>query len=157
MKKPIKFHTAAENIELAPALSKIRQIINETAQITNMLHNNLPSLSQICHCGAIDHDEEIIVLFVANNSAFYKVNQLIPQIEDILYAHQIRYNKLMIKVRPETAVSSKRKKPHLLTPEQRDGWRKLAAQIGREDLIKNDNEIILNTSHNQDDDFIIKL
>lgn len=156
MRKNIKFHTAAENLEISPGLNQIRSIINEAAYITQVLHANLATLANICHCGAIDRNEDIIVLFVANNSAFYKINQLIPTIEDIFYAHQIRYNKIMIKVRPENSQATKHKKPNVLSQKQKDGLLRLAKQIGREDLIKAEiSEITTGTE--SVDDFEIKL
>ena len=74
------------------------------------------------------------MLYVINNGAFYKVNQLVPDIQDVLAVNQVYLSKLLVKVRPE-----KYFKPIVkpqLDPLQHAMLEKFAAAINRPDLIK---------------------
>lgn len=136
-RKPIVFTTAAEKLEEIYTLSNIRKLVDEAQQITQLIHDNLPAIRNLCRCGAIVHKESLIVIFVKNNSAFYNVNQYAGQIHDIIYAAGIRYDKIVIKVSAnQQKLINKNVTQQKLTEAQRNSWMNLAKAINRKDLME---------------------
>ena len=133
-KKKYNFVTLSEQIQQTYTLDSIAAMVAELNRINSILNQNFAELRDICHCGAIDYANDLLVLYVINNGAFYKVNQLVPEIQDVLAANQVYLGKLLVKVRPE-----KYFKPIVkpqLDPLQHAMLEKFAAAINRPDLIK---------------------
>ena len=133
-KKRYNFVTLGEQIQKTYTLDSIAARVAELNRINSILNQNFVELRNICHCGAIDYANDLLVLYVINNGAFYKVNQLVPDIQDVLAVNQVYLSKLLVKVRPE-----KYFKPIVkpqLDPLQHAMLEKFAAAINRPDLIK---------------------
>ena len=133
-KKKYNFVTLSEQIQQTYTLDSIAAMVAELNRINSILNQNFVELRNICHCGAIDYANDLLVLYVINNGAFYKLNQLVPTIQDVLAANQVYLGKLLVKVRPE-----KYFKP-IVKPQldslQHAMLEKFAAAINRPDLIK---------------------
>lgn len=133
-KRRYNFVTLGDQIKQTYNLDSIAVKVNELNRINGIIHQNFAELRKICHCGAIDYANDLLVLYVVNNSAFYKVNQLVPEIQDVLSAHQVYLGKLLVKVRPEEY-----QKPVIkprLDDLQYSMLEKFAMAIDRPDLIK---------------------
>lgn len=156
-KKKYNFVTLGDQIKQTYNLDNIAVKVNEINRINNILNQSFVDLRQICHCGAIDYANDLLVLYAVNNGAFYKINQMIGSIQDVLSANQVYLGKLLVKVRPEEY-----RKP-LIKPKldylQREMLEKFAAAIERPDLIKPSNDLSDDGNENfvELEDWTIKL
>lgn len=133
-KRRYNFVTLGDQIKQTYNLDSLAMRVNELNRINSIICQNFAELRKICHCGAIDYANDLLVLYVVNNSAFYRVNQLVPAIQDVLAANQVYLGKLLVKVRPEE-YQKPVVKPRL-DPLQCAMLEKFAIAIKRPDLIK---------------------
>ena len=130
-----KFSTLAEHLQHTNTLSNVFVLVGELNRITGLLHQAFPELASLCHCGAIDYANDLVVIFTNNNSAFYTVNNRVPQIQDFLVANGVNLNKLLVKVSPQTSRAQPREKHHVGLAEH-NMLAKFAEAIQRPDLLK---------------------
>lgn len=133
-KRKYDFVTLGDHINQTHNLNNFAVKIKEINRINTIIHQNFADLKQICHCGAIDYTNDLLVLYAINNGAFYKINQMVSVIQDILTANKIDFGKLLVKVRPEE-YKKPIIKPHL-NELQFVMLEKFAAAINRPDLIR---------------------
>ena len=134
--KQRKFSTLVEHLYQSNDMAGIFGKVNELNRITDLLHQAFPELALICHCGAIDYANDLIVLFTANNSAFYTVNNRVGQIQDLLSSNGVLLNKLLVKVSPQSSVANKPRQKHLVGIAEHEMLAKFAVAINRPDLLK---------------------
>lgn len=139
------FTTVGAKLEQVNTLSQLRSLVDQIRYITDIIHSNVPEIKDICHCGSIDNNESLLVIFVENNASFYKVNQYITMIQDALFANSQLYDKIIIKVSPTRYQNDKfRNRTKKLTEQQIHSWNKIANLINRSELVisnKNSSEI----------------
>jgi hypothetical protein len=154
-KKKYNFVTLGDQIRQTYNLDSIAAKVAELNRINNIISQNFAELRKICHCGAIDYANDLLVLYVVNNGAFYKVNQLVPAIQDLLAVNQVYLGKLLVKVRPE-----KYFKPIVkpqLDPLQYAMLQKFATAINRPDLIKSVSSVEADEDSQKLEDWQIQL
>lgn len=145
-KRP-NFTLAADKLSQVSGLQQINRMIQELDSINELLWQQFADLRQICHCGAIDREQDLLIIFAKNNAAFYKVNQFIPQIQDALSDRRINFSKILVKVCPET--HHNKQKPRVVTTEQYQMLEKFAEMINRPDLLKPQKAHIEEDSNNE--------
>lgn len=133
-KRKYDFITLSDHINHTHNLNNLAVKIKEINRINIIIYQNFTELKKFCHCGAIDYTNDLLVLYAINNGAFYKINQMVPAIQDVLAANKIDFGKLLVKVRPEEY-----KKPVIklrLNDLQFAMLEKFAVAINRPDLIR---------------------
>lgn len=130
-----KFATFAEHLPLVNNLTHIRGVITELERLTKLIHHAFPELQHMCHCGAIDYANDLLVVYTVNNAAFYKVNQYIPLIEDLLVENHLQFAKILIKSNPQRHLAKPVTK-QLIGADEYAMLAKFATAINRPDLLK---------------------
>ncbi|RTL11624.1 MAG: hypothetical protein EKK54_06710 [Neisseriaceae bacterium] len=133
-KTPGHFIEFGERLKQISEQDDLGRLLQELARISEIIYSHYPNLRDICHCGAIDYPSDLLVLFVSNNSGFYLVNNMISNIQDILFSNGVSFSKILVKVRPEQHQPKKVKR--VLSLEQREALQKFANALGRPELIK---------------------
>lgn len=153
MRKPIVFHTAEYEITHASIFAKIKSLSDKANFITKLIHQKLPAFAQDCHCGAIDNEQNMLVIYVSNNSAFYSINNQIEQIEDILKNNAFYFDKILIKINPSKIMTSRKNRSRNLSAKQVNSFNRLADAINRPDM-KIDAKATIQDKELVDDDWI---
>lgn len=152
------FTTVAAKLEQVSILTKLRSIVDQIKYITNIIHSNIPEIKDVCHCGAIDANENLLVIFVENNASFYKVNQYITMIQDALFANGESFDKIIIKVSPTRSKAIKIKhRTQELTDKQIHSWNKIARLINKSELVIKNNDSNQVNHDNELNDWEVKL
>ena len=97
-KYPIKHisQTLNENNSLANLISTCHEI----DEINQILSKNIPNILNLCKCGAIDYPANTLVLFSHDNASYYKVNNLVTEIEQVLQSNTIIFDRILVKLTP---------------------------------------------------------
>lgn len=128
------FSTPGDQFNSTQNLGNLFHIVTELNRITKLIHTNFRQLCEICYCGALDYEDNLLIVYVKNNSAFYIVNGMARAIQDVLSKNNIHFNKLLIKVRPLASETPKPK--HRINFKQYQMLEKFARATNREDLLK---------------------
>lgn len=140
MKKKYIFNTANSHLKADNTLQNIKESISQLELMNGKIHQQLPHLKDIAHCGAVDYIANTVVIFVKNNAAMYQVNNLISSIEDILKSNGFFFDQFLVKVNPNNTNKLKPKsKPKSLTIQQMYSLKKIAVAIGKPELISKTN------------------
>lgn len=133
--KKYQFTTVSDQLKQTYTLNNLTSLVNDLNELTELIHSQMPELRTLCHCGAIDYANDLLVIYVANNAAYYIVNNWAATIDEILRVNGHFFAKLYIKVRPH-GQANQRKVKHQLSDEQYEMLKKFAVAIERPELIK---------------------
>lgn len=131
--KAPSFATFAEC--LSPNLSQTLRNIVKLERMNAIIYAAFPHLREVCHCGAIDYENELLVIYTADNAAYYSVNNYLNALQECLERHGCGFDKILLKTNPRLA-QIKHKPQRKVAAAEYAMLAKFAAAIDRFDLLK---------------------
>lgn len=105
--KTVQINHISQMLNENNSFSKLMNSCREIENINKIISSQIPSLANVCRCGAIDYNESTIVLFCQDNASFYRVNNLMSEIEECLSDSKFFFDKILVKLVPNIETQHK--------------------------------------------------
>lgn len=147
------FQDIATTLNTSNRYTSLLQTCQKVEEVNKILFKELAYLNGTCKCGAIDNDNNTVILFCNNNSSFYKTNNLVSEIEQILRDNQFFFDNILVKLVQKQNKNFRKKQSQEMSEERYNAYKQMIEKLGLNyELNQQDIKDIVNNE--RDDDMI---
>ncbi len=143
----------SQTLNETKTFSTLMATCREIEKINKILARSIPSLVNICKCGALDYEKSTLVIFCHDNASFYKVNNLMVEIEDCLRDNKIFFDKILVKLVPNIQ-KQQRKQTTQIDKRLYPAMEKIIKTLNLNYQLDYSDKQVKNSNDDQEDEFI---